>query len=741
MDICVVLPSGAHDPAALVEAVRRHQPGASIWATWSGEPARRPVASGWRWADLDLDETTGAGWARLLASLPARSYEWCRAAIAVGRLLDSGTEHVVTLRAGSIGIVGPVDDWRSDGVTAIAHAATLPGDDGLAPSVADLVTHGRWSANVLGIAHGCRPVLDRLARLTVAGGSEASIRQVLQHALATTTVRSPASGIAIGWDVWRPDATLIDIDAISDVAPWSFDFDGGRPRHPLSSTPEAAEVVALAYSQRVTSSEPVLPGGVVIDDVIRAVAARNLDAWRRGDRELMPDPSHTAFVDWLAAPESPGDAIGRYWLELWARRADLRLAFPEPNAADRSAFRAWARDSWRVEGRSPVVPVVDATRTERWVDADRRPGVNVVGYVAAESGLGDVSRRIYRSLEAARHPVTALNYSRSISPPAADTPPLSDELQGDVNIITVDGDQMRFFEADHGMEVFPGRRNIAYWFWELAVLSPNALASIELVDEIWVATEFVAGAFRDVTDKPVRVVPIPVPEPPRSCVARSDLGLPDGRFVFLVTFDHLSITDRKNPIAAIRAFVDAFPEPTEHGPVLVVKTLNGRRRWVEHEQLVLAAAARPDVSVVDAHYRRDEQMRMIELADALVSLHRSEGLGLHLLEAMWLETPVIATRYSGNLDFMTDDNSLLVDAVLVPVSDLQGYYPSSAMWADPHHDQAVDAMRRLVADPTLGARLAGRALDDMRHQPSLADTGRVIAGLCRETVSTGEEVA
>ena len=149
-----------------------------------------------------------------------------------------------------------------------------------------------------------------------------------------------------------------------------------------------------------------------------------------------------------------------------------------------------------------------------------------------------------------------------------------------------------------------------------------------------------------------------------------------------------------------------------------------------------AAAPRPDVTVVDRHVTRDDQMRLIEASDCLVSLHRSEGLGLHLMEAMWLRTPVIATRYSGNLDFMNDGNSVLVDAELIPVTDRQGYYPTSAVWADADLDQAADAMRRLSSDAGYHERLADAAHRDMMNQRSMTHTGHLIARLCRDAVPT-----
>jgi glycosyltransferase involved in cell wall biosynthesis len=115
------------------------------------------------------------------------------------------------------------------------------------------------------------------------------------------------------------------------------------------------------------------------------------------------------------------------------------------------------------------------------------------------------------------------------------------------------------------------------------------------------------------------------------------------------------------------------------------------------------------------------------VSDCLVSLHRSEGLGLHCAEAMWLGKPVVATRYSGNLDFMDDGNSFLVDHTLVPVRHGEGVYPADAVWADPDLDQAADHLRRLATDPDLGRRVGARARAAMARQPSPAVTGRMIA--------------
>ncbi len=129
--------------------------------------------------------------------------------------------------------------------------------------------------------------------------------------------------------------------------------------------------------------------------------------------------------------------------------------------------------------------------------------------------------------------------------------------------------------------------------------------------------------------------------------------------------------------------------------------------------MLAAADGRDDIRVWDETLDRADQMALVAAVDCMVSLHRSEGLGLHLAEAMWLGTPIIATRYSGNLDFMNDDNSLLIDFDLVNVEHGEGVYPPTAKWAAPDLEQAAAAMRRIASDAALGTPVGGgRSPDD-----------------------------
>jgi len=208
--------------------------------------------------------------------------------------------------------------------------------------------------------------------------------------------------------------------------------------------------------------------------------------------------------------------------------------------------------------------------------------------------------------------------------------------------------------------------------------------------------------------------------------ARAQLGVPEDRFVFLYMFDMYSTFARKNPLAVIRAYREAFA-PSE--PVHVVIKVNNAQGDVASFELLKREAAKGGVTILSERLSRPDVYALVDACDAYVSLHRSEGYGLSLAEAMGLGKPTIGTGYSGNLDFMDDDCAALIDAELVPVEHGEGVYASSARWADPDLDQAAAWMRRLVDEPALAAHLGAAGRAKMERQPSAADTGRRIARL------------
>jgi len=219
---------------------------------------------------------------------------------------------------------------------------------------------------------------------------------------------------------------------------------------------------------------------------------------------------------------------------------------------------------------------------------------------------------------------------------------------------------------------------------------------------------------------------------------RKKFGLPADKFVFLFTFDYHSYPQRKNPEAVIAAFHAAFP--LERGDVrLLIKTINAERAADVHLRLVDRARGDPRIHFRDEHLRRDDMYQLIASADAYVSLHRSEGFGLGMAEAMYFGKPVVATRYSGNLDFMSDDVACLVDCAMVEVPP--GAYPhwQGQQWAQPDLQHAATHMRRLADDP-IAARALGAAAA-ARIQRQYVPSARALAVIDRVRVIAETDAA
>jgi glycosyltransferase involved in cell wall biosynthesis len=457
------------------------------------------------------------------------------------------------------------------------------------------------------------------------------------------------------------------------------------------------------------------PGGLSLDAITRRLVAAS-------DQALAPWSRPSEFRAWLAA---------RYWTAVHRERADLRTAFADPDGVDRNRFDAWCRTATLDDG-APLLLDIPARHQRALPVAStlRHDGLNLVGYLTRDFSLGDVARRLLDALSQADVPVSTIAHQRTQSPVMANPPRIDDEVRFATTLAVVTADQFPTLPLDLGPVVHATERMIGYWFWELEHVPRHMRDVAAMVDQVWAGSRFVTEALAAALPCPVHHVPIPVPQPETSGRARASFPpLADSldRFVFAVVFDHLSVTERKNPVGVIEAFRRAFA-PGE-GPLLVVKTMNARQRWPQHQRVQLAAEGRDDIVVWDEHLARADQMAFLRAVDCLVSLHRSEGLGLHLAEAMWLGTPVIATRYSGNLDLMDDDCAVLIDADQVPVRGGEGVYPPEARWADPDLDQAAAAMRRVATDRAFADRLREAGRNRMLAQPSLADTGRHIAAL------------
>jgi glycosyltransferase involved in cell wall biosynthesis len=744
--VLIVVPNGGHRAGPLAEAIRRLHPAWRIEALWAGDPHLRPAfdkAIEWC-SDVDVRDRE---WQLAHVSLAAERFEWsCMLEAARRRVGDHAA--VIALWAGSIGVGGHIGALLPSAglATLIARADDMP-DDGCSPTADDLDNEGRCSPNAVAFGPSAGPLIEWLAaRLGVPGADPVGV--VLDQAVmnfAIDVCRDDAVGAGL-WR-WATDAPrLLDLAGYDPAQPWTLDpRRDHRARIDLVGNRARQAVLATVGSQLAGRRLPVrVPGGLLIDDLVRSAIAES--------PEPPPAPwsEPGAFRAWLAS---------RYWLTVHRSRADLGAAFPEPTTSNSAGFHRWCRRAL-VDDDAPLLVGVAApdgryptTGSESSVVAvPARPanvpggrlglpgGVNFVGYLSRDLGLGVVARQLLACLEAAGISVNVVDHLRSVSP-AADIEPVARPSQTvyRTTLAVVNADQITGVALDHPDLLERTDRLIGYWFWELAEVPLAMRRSLDLVDEVWVGSRFVADAWRLRRDVPVRLASIPITEP--TCSLRDLDSFPAvrtvaDRFVFATVFDHHSVTERKNPFGAIEAFKRAFAP--DEGPVLVVKSMNGDHRWPQHQRVLAAAEGRPDIIVWDEHLERADQMAFIRSVDVLVSLHRSEGLGLHLAEAMWLGTPVIATRYSGNLDFMDDDCAVLIDATLVNVEHGEGVYPPEARWADPDLDQAAAAMRRMMADPQWAADLAAAGRRRMEQQPSLADTGRHIAHLLGLTAPTAD---
>jgi glycosyltransferase involved in cell wall biosynthesis len=508
---------------------------------------------------------------------------------------------------------------------------------------------------------------------------------------------------------------------------------GPRPRHLLSENDALAALCEEYHSSldAAGSAEVDIPygwtaldDGTPIDDRMRRVFRMALKA---GQRPPVPfgDGSAAAVLDWLRSPEVPSNAPrpSRYLMQVWFERADLRVVFPDPGGVHTDAFLDWARANGEREAAIPTALVPEAAPELVRTGPDQ-PGVNLAGYMRAVLGLGEAARAIKLGLDAASIPTAVVAASGTQNEESIDvelTAP--NDASHDVTIACVTADQFAVFSSEVGPALFRDRYVIGFWFWESPQITDSMRGGIDMVDEIWVASTFCKDVFRSYTDKPVRLVPLPV-IPPSSGASRAELGLPDDRFLFVNSFDYLSTFERKNPMGVLRAFVEAFT--ADDGPILVLKSINGDKRMQHREALRLEARRHPHVRLLDGYMSEHEQSGLMRAADCFVSLHRSEGFGLGPAYCMALGKPAIATGWSGNLTFMNEANSWLVPYEMTTVGPDALPYPAGAEWADPDLDAAAAAMHQVVEDPDEVSRRTALARRDLATSHSAERCGQMI---------------
>lgn len=325
----------------------------------------------------------------------------------------------------------------------------------------------------------------------------------------------------------------------------------------------------------------------------------------------------------------------------------------------------------------------------------------LVGFFSRISGVGTIARRLRECHAATGRRVVSIDLGsllhhgrplpegcRDLSPAAARK--RTDFLGRGTILVVMDAPYSPLPLLLLGAQFRRGKACIALWFWELADMPPSWRWSAACFDEIRTCSRFNLDAARAVA-KRVRLTPLQPAEPlPRTRRFAEDML----RVLFI--FNMSANFARKNPLAVIEAFTRAFgSDPLAE---LVLKVTEGEHYPDGLAQLRAAAGGSANVVLVEESLSEDAMRDLFARSDVYLSLHRAEGLGEPLMEAIRHGLYVVATGWSGNVDFMQGrERCFLVPFSLVSVVDPQGVYPSTAEWAEPSVADAAALLRRIAA--------------------------------------------
>jgi glycosyltransferase involved in cell wall biosynthesis len=480
--------------------------------------------------------------------------------------------------------------------------------------------------------------------------------------------------------------------------------------------------------------------------------------------------NHRWQADW-ATP------ISRLMYLLWLRRPDLQQAFDLSDEGGRLEYCRWfveigvsefkldhrlvptsVRQLTRVR-KSPFAPVVSAFRrlmghapdvapgsrapgknTSKSVASIEKPlpvldsaalravddalaggtGVGIIGNFTGDYGIAQHARNVAESMRYSQIDTALINVQ--LGPHQQTNILLAERFQTTnphgITLQCINPPSALEVLAVAGADNILGKHNIVYGYWELARCPQAWKQYVELFDEVWAPTKFIADAFAGFTDLPVVHMPIAVSVEKAPWIPRRQQGLPEGKFLFLFHFDGFSFSARKNPEACVRAFKSAFAAD-DQSAALVIKVKQMQSEALD--SLTSVIDNDPRIILIPGDFTRAQIIGLEMACDAYISLHRSEGFGFGPAEMMYLGKPVIVTGYSGNLDFTNADNSCLVDYKLIDVKPGEYvHYEAGQQWADPDIEQAGWYMRKLVDDAAYRTQIgeAGRRTIMREHSPA-----------------------
>jgi len=337
----------------------------------------------------------------------------------------------------------------------------------------------------------------------------------------------------------------------------------------------------------------------------------------------------------------------------------------------------------------------------KWGHKEWQVGINLIGFFRQEFGIGEGARLSAATVRQADipHALIQAPFKGQVDDSNVEFEnALQKRNPHPINLFHVNPDGIeRIFET-FGDSFFLGKHNIGYWAWELPGFPQPWLQHFEGLQEVWVPSRHVFDAIHPISPVPVHVLPHAIECLPRSVGDRKKFSLPEDKFLFLAMFDLNSTRIRKNPDGALAAFERLRAKRSNCH--LVVKIHNNYDYPEDFEDIQAKCSELEDVTLLTKTLAKTDIDDLQNSCDAFISLHRAEGFGLILAECMAKGKPVIATHWSGNVDFMDENNSFPVRFDLVPIEESQGPYSAGQTWAEPNLDHAVSQMEKIVDDPT-----------------------------------------
>lgn len=332
-----------------------------------------------------------------------------------------------------------------------------------------------------------------------------------------------------------------------------------------------------------------------------------------------------------------------------------------------------------------------------------RPDISVVGYLQTTSGVGTVARHTLQSLAQSSLTVEGVDVAFGVVSDRSDrscADLLNDRVRGRIQLYAnINADQLPAV-LKHLRTVTDSGYKISMPAWELEEFPTEWLSAFDGVDEVWAQTRWIQRMLAGRINKPVVYMPVALTLPTPIALPRAHFDLPDDRFLFYFSFDFLSFIERKNPEGIIEAFRRMRQRSGQGRPAaLVIKTMNGSFAKDREDSFRELVGDDPDIIIIDGVLSRNDTLSLMTCCDCVVSLHRCEGLGLVVAEAMALGLPVIATDYAATTDLLSPATGYPVGYRLVPVK--KGEYPfgEGQKWADPDIGHAAWLMWHVMNNP------------------------------------------